>query len=952
MEYRSRNIRIALTCICLALSLLSFWIVGKIVQSRATDSFNAVTNDYASALNQRFELYLQSLIGLSGLFIASDSVTQADIRDYASQVDIDENLPGLLGIGYIQPIRRDELDGFIAQTRADGVSDFDVHPRRDAGELFVIKYIEPVERNREARGLDIGFEEGRRLAAIDARDSGKPRITPRAQLVQDKAGQAGFLMLYPVYDLRRPTETPEQRSAAFRGWTYAPILGARLLDAVLPNQGAKYSVSVYDGEGTDAERLIYTSANADAARYSPGYSRNAQVDLFGRTWTMHWESTRDFDLAQPFRAPYIVLAIGLLITVLVNRILMLVERNEAQIREQIAEKTLALKTREDDYRSVVENAQIGILTLNSVGEITQINEAAVDLLGGSRGDFTGQKVDTVLPGVGASQSGGRYEYLSPEGERIFDYRQDPWRSAQGEHCRTLLLRDITEQEANFARIRETEKRWHLALKGAQIGVFDIDLATGKSVVSDSWRQIMGVPLDNAEFDPQRLFVSRVHPEDFVRLKQADADCIQGRTVRSTCQYRVLFGKDEWRWMRSDATVVDWDDDGKALRFVGAQVDITDQINAQADLRLSQERFRVIFENAPVGNAVIEASSGSVSVNQALSKFLGYTAGELKNSVRMRDVLSRPDLTSVLREIRASRQAGAQMVQMEKEFIHKDGTLRWGLLSISWTLDERAGGLVYIVQINDISEIRDLERSKSEFVTTISHELRTPLTSIRGALELMGSEKIAAIPQKRNRLLDIARINSDRLLNLVNDALDLEKILSKKLEYDFSEEPVADLLASALARNATLAQETQVTLAAPEAEDGLVVRVDRYRLGQVLDNLISNACKFSEEEGVVRIEAAGAGPFVRFSVTNRGEGIPESVRGRLFRPFSRLDNTDTRATGGTGLGLSIAKQIVRQMGGTIGFESEPGGDTTFWFTCVRGPETTDSATIGVGNRAVG
>ncbi|MFD2854688.1 ATP-binding protein [Seohaeicola zhoushanensis] len=524
-------------------------------------------------------------------------------------------------------------------------------------------------------------------------------------------------------------------------------------------------------------------------------------------------------------------------------------------------------------------------------------------------------------------------------ERIFDYRQSQWRDVNGELRRTILLLDITEQEEHVAQIKETEKRWNLALKGAQIGVFDLDVTTGKSVVSDSWRRIMDVELEPDDFNPQSVFIDRVHPDDYKRLRASDDACLRGETVRSSCHYRVRFGEDEWRWMHSDGTVVDWDSNGRALRFVGAQTDVTEQMIAQNALALSEERFRLVFFHAPVGKAIAEGKYYFTAVNEAMCKFLGYTEEELLTKIRLRDVLDCEDLADIYNEIDLRREAGESSMQAEKQFILRDGTRGWGLISISWTMDESLGDLLFIVQINDISEIKEMERTKSEFVSTISHELRTPLTSIRGSLELMASAELAEFPDKRKRLLDIARQNSDRLLRLINDVLDLERIESRRFEFAHYDEDADELLTESCEINSPFAVKLNVSLEIAQLTGGATVSVDRNRFGQVMTNLISNACKFSDPAGTVRIGAEIEGGFVRFWVNNRGPGIPDSFRARVFTPFSQADGTDTRRVGGTGLGLNIAKQIVERMGGTIGFTSVVNEETTFWFTCPLSEEAT-------------
>ncbi|MCB1341298.1 MAG: CHASE domain-containing protein [Pseudooceanicola sp.] len=932
MVVRVRSVRWALLGVCLGLTALSFWTVDRLASTRSADSFEAITADSLSALGERLKTYRQALDGLTGLFAASDRVTRPDIQRYVEALDIASNLPGATGLGYIAAVDRADWPAFAAEAREDGVGDLEEPPGTGA-DIFVVKFIEPLSANAPALGLDIAFHEGRRKAAIAARDIGEMRITPMLQLVQGARDEAGFVLLHPVYAPALPSDTPEERRAALTGWTYAPLIGPRLLGDLTHLQNDLFQLYVFDGATEDPARLIYGSAVLGSAQAA--FTKTAQISVFGQTWTVRWDSTPAFEAAQPFRAARIVALIGLFVTGLIYLVLRLIARNERDIRRQVAEKTRALKTSGEEMRSVIEYAQIGILTLTEDATVLRANDSAMHGMGREMERIRGHRITEMLPDFDVSRGSGKcHRPATGElAERIYEYRQSRWRTAEGELRRTILLLDVTEQENHLARIRETEKRWDLALKGAKIGVFDVDLTTGKSVVSDSWRRIMGVELDDGAFDPQTIFLDRVHQDDYPALKAADSACIRGETARSASRYRIRVG-DDWRWMQSDATVVDWDSNGRALRFVGAQSDVTEQVEAQAALAASEERFRIVFFHAPVGKGIAEGHYRFTAVNDALCQFLGYSEEELHTTIRLRDVLSRADLGDLLSEIEARKAAGENTMRAEKQFIHRDGSKSWGLISISWMLEESVGEMLYIVQINDISETKEMARTKSEFVSTISHELRTPLTSIKGALELMASPELANLAEKRKRLMDIARQNADRLLTLVNDVLDLERIESRAFEFLYSDEDAATLLDEAREINTGLADKLGVTLEVRALPAPVEVHVDVNRFAQLIGNLITNACKFSEPEGKVVIAAESVGAYCRFTVTNRGPGIPDSFRPRLFHPFSQADGTDTRKVGGTGLGLSIARQIVERMGGEIGYTSVPGEETTFWFTCPR------------------
>ncbi|MDI1481569.1 GAF domain-containing sensor histidine kinase [Polyangium sp. y55x31] len=230
----------------------------------------------------------------------------------------------------------------------------------------------------------------------------------------------------------------------------------------------------------------------------------------------------------------------------------------------------------------------------------------------------------------------------------------------------------------------------------------------------------------------------------------------------------------------------------------------------------------------------------------------------------------------------------------------------------------------------IEQRKAIERIKDEFISTVSHELRTPLTSIRGALGLLEGGVLGALPDEAMEVVHIARTNTDRLMRLINDILDLEKIEAGKLELSPKHIDVRRLVSSLVESLSPVAAEAKVELWA-EVRGELDLVADEDRIAQVLTNLMSNALKFSPPEARVELFAeATATGRVRFGVRDRGPGIAEADVARLFNRFEQLGGSGSRKMGGTGLGLAISKAIVEQHGGTIGVTSRLGQGSTFWF----------------------
>jgi signal transduction histidine kinase len=226
---------------------------------------------------------------------------------------------------------------------------------------------------------------------------------------------------------------------------------------------------------------------------------------------------------------------------------------------------------------------------------------------------------------------------------------------------------------------------------------------------------------------------------------------------------------------------------------------------------------------------------------------------------------------------------------------------------------------------------ELEKFKQELISIVSHELRTPLMSISSSLQLFESDIFGSLTDKGVNRLKIASEEANRLIRLINNLLDIEKMDAGKFVFDCSEFDAAELVKSSIASVAQAAEAKEIALQQDIGDPAMRVHGDRDRLCQVLINLLSNAIKFSpEKEAItVKVERIEGNEF-RFSVIDRGRGIPEEKRLKIFDRFVQVEKADETVKGGSGLGLAISKAIVEQHGGSIGVDSEPGMGSTFWF----------------------
>jgi PAS domain S-box-containing protein len=311
------------------------------------------------------------------------------------------------------------------------------------------------------------------------------------------------------------------------------------------------------------------------------------------------------------------------------------------------------------------------------------------------------------------------------------------------------------------------------------------------------------------------------------------------------------------------------------------------------------------------------------LNPAWEKSLGWTLDELMANPYM-ELVHPEDVDSTLREMQKLRLGGTTS-DFEIRFRTRDGGYRW----LSWctvSLPER--GLIYAVA-RDVNDRKKLERMKNDFISVVSHELRTPLTSIHGSLALILGGVAGELPEKVRTLAGIASKNSERLVRLVNDILDIEKIEQGTMLFRPSRVELMPLVEQSVENNRAYAQQLSVEIRIAAAAQARIW-ADSDRLQQVLANLLSNAAKHSPRGGIVDVKVQRDGGLVCVSVSDQGKGIPPEFQPRIFEKFAQADTSSTRQKGGTGLGLSISKAIVDRHGGRLWFETAPGAGATFAF----------------------
>ncbi len=347
-------------------------------------------------------------------------------------------------------------------------------------------------------------------------------------------------------------------------------------------------------------------------------------------------------------------------------------------------------------------------------------------------------------------------------------------------------------------------------------------------------------------------------------------------------------------------------------------------------------LRNVYEHSLDGIVISDPQTVITDVNQAYLDMTGYSREELlgqKTNVIRSGVTPRETFSNMWEQLTAQGKWVGELINQRK-----DGSLWWSYISITRILRPDGTVAAYVGLARDITErrrmeeqLRAMDRMKSEFIATVSHELRTPMTAIKGSLGLALAGAAGNLAGDLRDLLTIAQNNSERLIRLINDILDLSRIEAGKLNLRLGPVDMATIVRRSVVELDALAGQKQITVHVDLPPRLPAVIADPDRIGQVLVNLLSNALKFTDAGGNVTIRAEHTGSWVTLRVIDSGIGIPREHLKAIFERFHRVDNAASRRTGGTGLGLAICQAIVAEHSGHIWAESEPGKGSTFSFT---------------------
>lgn len=606
----------------------------------------------------------------------------------------------------------------------------------------------------------------------------------------------------------------------------------------------------------------------------------------------------------------------------------------------------ALMVERNFVSAVLDTMSALVLVVDTAGRIVRFNRACEEISGYTFAELAGRSFPQEL-------------FLNEERAKAFqlleqsrsDMRRDPtelhWLTREGRRrliawtttnltdgsgeINFIIMTgvDVTDQREATAALYASEARYRQLVESSLGMVFTHDLEGRILSINASAAENLGYRVD--EMVGRRL-------TDFVPEEQKPAFENYLRRIALSGEEQ---GTISLRHRNGEVRIIAWRnrllDLPEVMPFVlGHGIDVTEKTDAENKLHAVMRQRESILESVGDGIYGVDMQGKIIFVNEVGARMLGYTQDEMEDKDLMRLLGHARADGSVYRiedsPIYAARRSSAPIRARDEVFRHKDGhPIPVEYVACPMLSNGQVTGVV--VAFQDVTERRRLDRMKDEFISTVSHELRTPLTALRAALGLIAGGALEKRPEKRAQMMDVAIGNCDRLVRLVNDILDFERMGAGRLPMRFQEVEAKDLLRRATDLQHPSAQKAGIGFIVDAPP--LALWVDEDRILQTLGNLISNAIKFSPAgtEIVLRARVQSATEAI-ISVEDKGRGIPPEKLDIIFERFQQVDASDSRDMGGTGLGLAICRNIVRQHGGRIWAESVVGKGSTFYFTVPR------------------
>jgi PAS domain S-box-containing protein len=468
-----------------------------------------------------------------------------------------------------------------------------------------------------------------------------------------------------------------------------------------------------------------------------------------------------------------------------------------------------------------------------------------------------------------------------------------------------------------------------AREAAQLGLFDWDLVNHTYIWDARFKQMFGLSADDNPTNFQ-VMVSRLHEDDRLRVQKAvlDARKLELTGGKYDIEYRIVGAGDvPVRWARALGRVL-FNKQGTPLRFIGTLMDITDQVMNRQQLETSEERLRLAIESADLGTWFIDTKSREITASSRLKEMFGFDAdGDMSLGDAINQI-AEEYRDSVTNAINAAMEDGESYDIQFPVNAMNDGRLRWVRARGKLFSSQSGQAALFSGTVADITDQKQTEQRKNDFISMVSHELKTPLTSTISYVQVSQKKAVALGDQMIAGMLERAGKQLAKMTTLINGFLNVARLEDGKIPMEKKRLNMAVLLKE-VAESILPDVASHHLVFEPVAE--IWVDVDKDKIEQVFNNFISNAIKYSPLYSDIYIACVIKGDHAYVSVRDEGMGIGLQDQEKLFDRFYRVEGQDARTIAGFGIGLYICKEVVERLGGQIGVVSTPGKGSTFWFT---------------------
>ncbi|MGQ1909081.1 CHASE domain-containing protein [Marinifilum sp. RC60d5] len=981
-----------------ALAIISTLFVTHVIKKDfdkiAKTEFLFECKEITSKIELRLDAHARLLQSGVAFWNASDFVNGKDWKEFIKKSKVDENLPGILGTGFAKIIKKENLEEHCIQYQNSGYHSYKVWPEFTRDVYTSIVMLEPLnDRNLRAIGYDMMTESVRRNAMERARDYDIAALSGKVLLVQEIGNevQAGNLMYVPVYKKGLPVSNVEQRRAAIIGWVYSAYRMNDLVGGILKgwdfNKGQReLQLNIYDGNSILNDNILFKSHKDSLQKIEKTvrFSSHVNVDFNGHTWVLEYKQIKG-NLYKDYEGVLYVFIGGIIISFLLLLLVKSLVETNYKAQEIAHSLTFQLKENEIQLNESQKIASLGRYSLDIVAGKWKSSEVLDRILG-----IESNKIHTVDAWLNLihpddrttletyfnktiSENGffdkvyrivrntdKKERWVHGLGKIIFDDKNKPV-SMIG------TMQDITEQKLVEFEIQDISNRLQLATRAGSIGIWDIDLITGKVIWDGTMFQLFGLGGDKT-IDPTNVWRNSVHPEDRERVDREIQAAINKENDYRT-EFRVVWPDKSVHFLKGYG-YVRCDVNGNPNRMLGINMDITEQKRAHELIQKQQEELEI-----KVAERTKELTISEKKLKQSVKDIQDYKFALDESSIVAitdnRGVITyvndkfceiakfnRTDLIGNSHKIINSGYhpkeffinlwrtiAQGKVWRGEIKNRAQDGTIYWVDSTIVPLINDEGKVEQYIAIRTDITSKKNAEetiikakemadsanRAKSEFLANMSHEIRTPMNAVIGFSELLAK---SVVDKKQRSQIESIRSSGKTLLKIINDILDLSKIEAGKIEIVPVATNIKGLMVEIESMFVLQAKEKKIDFEIEyESIIPQVLLLDEVRIRQILFNLIGNALKFTQNGYVtVTLDAKRITQFndkinLVIHIEDSGIGIPSDQQKLIFEPFTQQKGQSIKY-GGTGLGLSITKKLVEKMGGNLTLESTLGKGSSF------------------------